>query len=192
MEQMQGSPGTRAISLNPAERRMFRYPLEPCPRVAVLCDTLQVPPDCFQMPERTSLGPFSIEAETIAAPASSLLYISADWKPSFPLVVFTGTRYGFLDDGDRHEIWRRFAVPVFEQLLDDEGRVLAFECEAHIGLHVDPAVRHTLSGGELLVNGRPSGITVREAHGICGCGKPGPRLLEPAPAFAAAAAYSSI
>jgi hypothetical protein len=74
---------------------------------------------------------------------------------------------------------------VFEQLLDDEGRVLARECEAHSGLHVDPRVHHEMSDGEVLVNGRPSGITVREATGLCGCGGFGPRLLDAGPATSA-------
>jgi hypothetical protein len=106
-------------------------------------------------------------------------------------VVFTGNRYGFLDDEDRDAIWRRFGVPVFEQVLDDEGRIFASECEAHIGLHIDPGVHHSISNGELLLNGRPTGIHVRELSGVCGCGRSGARVLDAGPALTHAVKYSA-
>lgn len=39
-----------------------------------------------------------------------------------------------LNEGQRDELWRLFEVPVYE-LLRRDGRVEAWECEAHSGLH---------------------------------------------------------
>jgi hypothetical protein len=94
----------------------------------------------------------------------------------FPLIAFTGIQHGFIDTHNRDELWRRFGVPLFEELMDSEGRILASECEAHDGLHVDSSVEHTISGGQLLLNGRASGIGARAITGLCGCGQTSPRI----------------
>src|SRR5687767_8504860 len=104
---------------------MFQYPLQRCPRVAVLCDTLQIPSGCLRLPESQPVALRSSDLETAAAPASWFLgpdATAAGWRPAFPLVVFTGARHGFLDSTARDEMWRRFGVPVFEQLLGNDGR----------------------------------------------------------------------
>jgi hypothetical protein len=163
------------------ERHLFRYPIEPCPKVTVICDSLKIPAGCSRLREQIRLQPEILKTETLAAPASVLVSLPGGWMPQFPLVAFTGSRHGFLDEQRRDGLWRRFAVPVFEQLLDNDGRVFASECEAHAGLHVDDTVRHTLTGNEVLVNGRPTGIAAREANGLCGCGRVGPRLLQAGP-----------
>jgi hypothetical protein len=55
-----------------------------------------------------------------------------------------------------------FEVPVYALLLDRDGRLLAYECEAQEGLHVGPHA--AWSAGVL------------EAA-PCACGRPGPRLV---------------
>lgn len=170
--------GLRLRNSHVAERGIFRYPLQPCPKIAVVCDTLRVASGCRQIPESEEVNLRSVQTETIAAPASRLLSSDLDgWTPTFPMVAFTGIRHGFLDNDDRDQVWRRFGVPVFEQLLDNDGRIFAYECEAHEGLHVDPLIRYTLSRGELLLDGRPSGIAMREMTELCGCGQPGARII---------------
>ena len=80
------------------------------------------------------------------------------------IVVLTslGTR---MLDHHRDLLWRAFAVPVFEQLRNEEGIVIARECEVHDGLHIDQeAVLPDLSS---------LGEVVRE-H--CECGAETPRL----------------
>src|SRR6266542_1700196 len=55
------------------------------------------------------------------------------------VVAFTGTCHGELSALERDLFWRVFQVPVFEQLLAPDGRVIAMECDAHDGLHLlDP------------------------------------------------------
>ena len=167
----------------PQQDRLFQYPLVPCPTVTVICDALHVPAGAARISERSAVEPHKLRTETLAAPASVLLEMGQGWMPQYPMVAFTGARHGFLDDDDRDRLWRRFAMPVFEQLVDDEGRVVASECEAHAGLHIYTPIRHVLSEGEILLDGRPSGIAARESSGLCGCGRIGPRLLEVGPAF---------
>jgi hypothetical protein len=157
--------------------RSFRYPLDPCPKVTVICDTLHAP-GCTHVAESAWVDPHDLRTETLAAPASLLLDLPDGWMPQLPLVAFTGSRHGFLDVSDRERLWRRFGVPVFEQLIDDDGRIFASECEAHEGLHIDDWVSHTLTDGEVVVNGSPSGVAARQIAGLCGCGRIGPRLLD--------------
>jgi hypothetical protein len=95
----------------------------------------------------------------------------------FPLIAFTGVQHGFIDKHHRDLLWRRFGVPVFEELMDSQGRILASECEAHDGLHVDLSVGHTIQDGQLLLNGHASGIGAQAMGGLCGCGNTSPRIM---------------
>ncbi len=42
-----------------------------------------------------------------------------------------------LTEENRDRLWRAFRVPVFEQIIGKSGELLAAECEAHDGLHVE-------------------------------------------------------
>jgi hypothetical protein len=42
-----------------------------------------------------------------------------------------------LTEADRDRLWDAFRVPVFEQIIGEDGELLASECEAHDGLHVE-------------------------------------------------------
>ena len=56
-------------------------------------------------------------------------------QPTHAIVVLTAPGYP-LDEAAREGLWRRFEVPVFEQMTDGRGHVIAAECEAHDGLHL--------------------------------------------------------
>ncbi|HMD50385.1 MAG TPA: hypothetical protein VKG79_14845, partial [Bryobacteraceae bacterium] len=43
---------------------------------------------------------------------------------------------------DRELFWHAFGVPVYEQYLDSQNRLLAMECDAHSGLHVIRGCEH--------------------------------------------------
>ena len=62
-------------------------------------------------------------------------------------------------DSQRDALWEMFQVPVFAMLLDARGRLLAFECEAQNGLHV---------------NARRPAASADTA--TCACGRPGRKL----------------
>jgi hypothetical protein len=130
----------------------FPYPITPCPRIAVF------PP--YFAPERLDLA----TASTIAAPIQVIREIDADkWTPEFPMIVFSGLGESFLSDEDRDFIWNTFGVPVFEYLLDRDGRILARECEAHDGLHFDCL---------------PEPCRAEIIEESCACGAPGARLMK--------------
>lgn len=91
-------------------------------------------------------------------------------------------------EGDRDRLWRACQIPVFEQILGFEGELLAHECEAHDGLHLEPeAGIFEISGGELVVTSLVAvhwpavrvltGIEGRIEAGACSCGAAVPRFL---------------
>lgn len=97
-----------------------------------------------------------------------------------------------LNEEDRERLWRCYQVPVYQQLLGFSGELLAWECEAHQGLHVVP---EAAVFEDRLIRGRPrllatslvdlahpvlrllTACQARLTHGLCGCGQPGERLL---------------
>ena len=88
------------------------------------------------------------------------------------------------DDMLRVVLWQTFGVPVYELFVGADGAVLAGECEAHEGWHVEPGCRfYQANGGELVADSRHikgirtglAGIIEREP---CVCGRWGVRLME--------------
>jgi hypothetical protein len=79
--------------------------------------------------------------------------------------VFVERKSGnpFLSVEERDELWNRFGVPVLSMLVDAEGKLLGYECEAQEGVHVSNRLqtdaRHHLE------------------HAPCDCGRPGNRLV---------------
>jgi hypothetical protein len=137
------------------------------------------------------------EPEAIAAPVSVLrrLAASASYKGlrSFPtltraVVAFTGAEYGTISTADRNTLWQAFEVPIFEQCLAPDGSLLAWECEAHEGLHTveENAIVELNSGSQLILTSltdrRHPAIRVITPliasfhNGTCGCGKSGQRI----------------
>ena len=81
-----------------------------------------------------------------------------------PLVLFSFPDSGLLTRSPRDWLWHRFGLPVYEQLRDRAGHLLAFECPAHRGLHI---IKHA-----------EMDLTVTEEE--CLCGRLGPRYWRPA------------
>jgi hypothetical protein len=88
----------------------------------------------------------------IAAPTHALIVLRREWEPG-------------LSPEDRAFLWRAFGVPVFEQIIAEDGELLAAECEAHDGLHIES--RHFAAGDHEL------------DRSPCGCGKTSARLVAP-------------
>ena len=80
------------------------------------------------------------------------------------VIVLTGIYHGELTALERDLFWRVFQVPVFEQFLSPDGRILAMECDAHDGLHLLD-LEAPLPGYRAFLNNTP-----------CGCGNSQPRL----------------
>lgn len=65
---------------------------------------------------------------------------------------------------DRDRLWKAFEVPLFERVIGAEGgELLAFECEAHDGLHI-ASPKLTVAPEEIDAS-------------VCGCGRTSPRMI---------------
>ena len=78
------------------------------------------------------------------------------------LIVLARPGERTLSPSQREKLWTVFRVPVFEQIVDERGTLLAAECEAHDGLHIE-------SFGFVSKEQRVDGTR-------CGCGRETPRL----------------
>ena len=99
----------------------------------------------------------------IAAPLEQLLELAANAPPlTHALIVLRREGSPVLSIDDRERLWRAFRVPVFEQIVGPRGELLAAECEAHDGLHIEmPGLRW-------------DGYMMDLA--LCACGRKTPRL----------------
>lgn len=143
----------------------FVYPVLPAPRTAVLepwfraKGSIQV----FDRGWRPEVAEFR--------PAA----IAGTWQHLEPLlgmqieplthavIVFARKSDRLLTLEQRRRLWRAFRVPVFEQIIGENGALLAAECEAHAGLHVASPVFDV------------AGRAVETAK--CGCGRSSPRVI---------------
>ena len=146
-------------------RATLVYPIPPAPRTAVLIaclrskGTIRVFPDGWTQ-ETARFSPQSIAGrlaqietlEGIARPTHALIILREPWEPG-------------LTSSDRDRLWRAFRVPLFEQIIAEDGVLLAAECEAHNGLHIES---RRFAAGDHEIDRAP-----------CGCGKTSPRLIAP-------------
>lgn len=99
------------------------------------------------------------------------------------IYVLTGIGDKPLADTLRVILWQRFGLPVYEIYLSPEQRVLAHECEAQEGWHVEPGVQFFLHGGQLSLQTADTllrtGISSKLETSPCPCGRPGLRILFP-------------
>ena len=96
---------------------------------------------------------------------------AAGVRPRRAVFVLTGEQE-FPGEGERDRLWNLFQVPVYALLVDRSGRIVAWECEAQAGLHVE-------AGSALRLG-------TREER-ACACGRPGPRVMLDRVAAASAA-----
>jgi len=167
-------------------KSVFRYPVDPAPRTAVLAACFRQsrlrPNDPVQVfPQGWSAEVSAFAPAAIAAPREQLLGLAAIDRPpvlTHAVIALTSRGDGMLCASDRERLWRAFRVPVFEQIIGPDGELLAAECEAHDGLHIE------VPG--LLWDGYRLELTP------CGCGRKTPRLtpVEAAERARSAAGYA--
>ena len=92
------------------------------------------------------------------------------------LIVLARPGDELLTKAQREHLWKTFRVPVFQQVVTRGGELLAAECEAHDGLHMESS--------KFVVIGLPLDRTP------CGCGRKTPRMK--LPVLKASAAESSV
>lgn len=152
----------------------FVPPAGPPRRTAVLRN-LRVPRGCRRVDPATqnifdaleSFRPDAIAGSYAQLTALSGLTVNA------AVIVFTEAGTQTLSPVQRDTLWDLYRVPIFEQLLTADGRLLATECEAHDGLHIvedHPAI------GALSLTDEP-----------CACGQNSRRIAIASRVLAAAA-----
>lgn len=175
-------------------------------RVAVIAPWFHVggPARLFLTPEADELQKFA--PEVMAAPVDVLETLAGrgEWRqepPLFALVALCGVGTPLLTGAIRESLWRSLGVPVYVQLRGFQGEPLARECEAHNGLHMDPAevIVERRPSGELLLTSlaNPRHTVLRLATRLhawldmrpCGCGLTTPRLMDLQPAAAQTITY---
>jgi hypothetical protein len=87
-----------------------------------------------------------------------------------------------LSETFRVVLWQTFGVPVYELFVGMRDVLLACECEAHEGWHVQSYPSFWLSHGELLIDALGqkavhTGLMAYLESSGCPCGRPGPRLM---------------
>ena len=106
---------------------------------------------------------------------------TAGVRPSHAVFALHYPESQLLSAGDRDALWENFQVPVFALLLDGEGRLIGYECEAHDGLHIgsscpDTSDRQLISSEDSILGYRvPLEKFVVESN-PCECGRPGQRI----------------
>lgn len=99
------------------------------------------------------------------------------------MVVLTNYGANPISDVLRVTLWQTFGVPVYELYIGPDNTLVASECEAHEGWHIEPEVRFGLLGGELILDspgnfGLRTGLTGSFEDVPCPCGRPTVRLLD--------------
>jgi hypothetical protein len=161
------------------------YPVRPAPRTAVLEPWFGS--EWFRShsairifnqgwcPEAAAFRPESIAATW--ARLEALLTVEME-SLTHAVIVLARPSGDLLTAEQRERLWRALRVPVFEQIIGARGALLAAECEAHAGLHIESAKYD------------PGSRPIETAP--CGCGRTAPRLkpVEPIEETRAAAAYA--
>jgi len=132
----------------PRRKAAFIYPIPPAPRTAVLIPGYRshgrVRVFCKRVLSEGVLAQESLAEVLKFAPqaiAGTLKQLEAVAATAITLshaiVVMGGWENARVTEADRERLWMRFRVPVFEQIIAGDGALLAAECEAHNGLHIE-------------------------------------------------------
>ncbi|MCZ2077310.1 MAG: hypothetical protein LC130_20215 [Bryobacterales bacterium] len=176
---------------------LLHYPIRPLPRLALLGTSLKSDGDVREFNGAWSPALQRFRPQALVAPAPVLLAL-ADFiqrRPvslnslTHPIVALSGPSYGVLSTQDRDRLWHTWRVPLFEQFRGCHDELLAWECEAHCGLHFDDAqllIEASEGDSGLLITDLTSldYPVLRLASGVegtietapCGCGRTLPRL----------------
>lgn len=148
------------------KKPILAYPIPPAPPTAILVDSFRTSGSMRVFEQGWTSEAAAFAPAAIAGTPQQLLAL-----PSIPslrnaLIAVVRPNDPPLSDDDRARLWRTFRVPVFEQRIDESGHLLARECEAHDGLHVETS-KVPAREGEVL------------STDPCGCGQNTPRLTVP-------------
>ena len=172
-------------------RRKLPFPAKPTERIAQVSFTSKPFDLCQTFPRLRWNDLPSFRPQVLVGSASDLLRLhhrsqleDFDLK-SIDHTVFVLTQCGHnaLNDVARVSLWQAFGVPLFELFISSRGRVLASECEAHEGWHVEPGNDFSVVEGKLFVDeptqkNIQTGLTANLDHTLCPCGRETLRLVD--------------
>ncbi|HLH40898.1 MAG TPA: hypothetical protein VKX39_17235 [Bryobacteraceae bacterium] len=138
------------------------YPIRPVPRCAVLADGFRSLGPVRVFPSGWNEEAAKFDPQAIAAPLPRLETLAGAVTLTHAVIVFRRQWEPRLDAAQRDRLWRAFRVPVFEQIIAEDCTLLAAECEAHDGLHIESA---KFAAGDHEID-----------RSACACGKTTPRL----------------
>lgn len=143
----------------------FIYPIQPAPRTAVLVPGFRSGGAIRVFNEGWSKVVSRYAPEALAGTLEQLDELSRAMVPSLTHAVVVIARVGEprLNEPDRERLWSTFRVPIFEQIVGEDNALLAIECEAHDGVHMES---RELPGDAGSIDTSP-----------CGCGRKTPRLM---------------
>jgi hypothetical protein len=108
--------------------------------------------------------------------------------PSLDHAIFVITECGDqpLANSFRHLLWRNLAVPVFELFTGPKVLLIASECQAADGWHLEDRIKTSIVENELVFETPSypklrSGLSGAISSEACECGRPGPRILNVVP-----------
>jgi hypothetical protein len=175
----------------------FRSPLEHTPRTAILTRGFEQSSQVRVFADHWGKNLKRFGATALAAPVSKVRELAAAIESGHNeiqqlrhfVVSFTGADHGEICEEDHERFWRVFQVPVFEQRLGFDGRMIAYECEAHDGLHIETerAAFEETPGSELLLTSLTdlryptlrvgTRMAGRIQHDCCDCGTASARVI---------------
>ena len=169
-------------------RPEFHYPIQPSPNVAVLISGFRAAENMRMISDIRREELERLSGWAFAAPVGLLRDVeTSQCALEFPLVVFTGPRFGVLTPEDRELLWNIYGVPVYEQMLGIGNELLAEECDAHEGFHVRDAAFESIRGqlvatawncGSHIVLRLATGVSGKITEAPCPCGRGGLRLVD--------------
>ncbi len=147
-------------------KAVFQYPIPPAPRTAVLVPGFRSRGSVRIFPAGWGEDVAKFVPQAIAAALPQLDALAGVVPVTHAVVVFRSEHEPRLGEAERKRLWWAFRVPAFEQVIGEEGVLLASECEAHNGLHIIAKLtldRHAVDSAP------------------CGCGRTEPRLISVEP-----------
>lgn len=144
-------------------RTAFKHPLDGAPRTAILSGQFRRARNVRIFPQGWSSAVENYRPAVIVGSRAQIHSLSRLQSVTHAIVVLISGDEDAVAPAERHLLWNRFGVPIFEQWIAPDGSLLAYECEFHEGLHVCAAP--------------PSrcGFALEESR--CACGRPGARLI---------------
>lgn len=167
-----------------ARKARLEYPIPPAPRTAVLSGAFRSGGRVRAFPDGWSSEVERFAPQAIAAPAELLAKLAEIAEPTHAVIVLHREWEPLLAESARERLWLAYRVPVFEQIVAERGQLLAFECEAHQGLHI--VSRRFAARDDEVVGVFPRMLRIgrdRRPEGpprdveLCPCGRSGPRLV---------------